>query len=91
MGQTGAMAHVSVAEHRAALVRLVGDAPVERVTLDRYAVGRRLAADLVALDDLPRFDGSAMDGYAVWPAEPEQRTLSPWSATCRPALPRASL
>ncbi|MEO7448765.1 MAG: gephyrin-like molybdotransferase Glp [Humibacillus sp.] len=67
------MAHVSVAEHRAALVRLVGDAPVEQVALDRYAVGRPLAADLVALDDLPRFDGSAMDGYAVRPAEPDQR------------------
>ncbi|MCU1536194.1 MAG: molybdenum cofactor synthesis domain protein, partial [Humibacillus sp.] len=25
-------------------------------------------------DDLPRFDGSAMDGYAVWPAEPDQRS-----------------
>ncbi|MCU1538443.1 MAG: molybdenum cofactor synthesis domain protein, partial [Humibacillus sp.] len=68
------MAHVTVADHRAALVRLLGRAPVERVALDRYAVGRRLAADLVALDDLPRFDGSAMDGYAVWPAEPDQRS-----------------
>jgi molybdopterin molybdotransferase len=44
------------------------------VTLDRHAAGRRLAADLVATDDLPRFDASAMDGYAVWPTGPEQRT-----------------
>jgi molybdopterin molybdotransferase len=67
------MGHVSVADHRAAVARLVGEAPSERIALDRYAVGRRLATDLVALDDLPRFDGSAMDGYAVHPAEPGQR------------------
>ncbi|WP_404390324.1 gephyrin-like molybdotransferase Glp [Humibacillus xanthopallidus] len=67
------MGHVSVADHRAAVARLVGEAPVERIALDRYAVGRRLAADLLALDDLPRFDGSAMDGYAVHPADPGQR------------------
>jgi molybdopterin molybdotransferase len=67
------MGHVSVADHRAAVARLVGEAPVERIVLDRYAVGRRLAADLLALDDLPRFDGSAMDGYAVHPADPGQR------------------
>jgi molybdopterin molybdotransferase len=29
------------------------------------AVGRRLAASLIAVDDLPRFDNAAMDGYAV--------------------------
>ena len=29
------------------------------------ALGRVLAEDLVALEDLPRFDKSAMDGYAV--------------------------
>ena len=29
------------------------------------AIGRVLAEDIVALDDLPRFDKSAMDGYAV--------------------------
>jgi molybdopterin molybdotransferase len=64
---------VSVAEHRAAVERLLGDAPVERVALDRRAVGRRLASDLVAADDLPRFDSSAMDGYAVCPGSPDQR------------------
>ena len=44
--------------------------------LDRHAAGRRLAADLVAADDLPRFDASAMDGYAVCPGSPDQRTYA---------------
>ncbi|HET8988197.1 MAG TPA: gephyrin-like molybdotransferase Glp [Humibacillus sp.] len=70
------MGHVSVADHRAAVARLVGAAPTEHIALDRYAVGRRLAADLLALDDLPRFDNSAMDGYAVCPASPAQRTYA---------------
>ena len=67
--------HVSVEEHRAAVERLIGDAPVERVALDRRAVGRRLASALVAVDDLPRFDSSAMDGYAVCPGSPDQRAF----------------
>ncbi|MBW8732590.1 MAG: molybdopterin molybdenumtransferase MoeA, partial [Terrabacter sp.] len=67
------MGHVSVADHRAAVERLLGDGSLERVTLDRHAAGRRLAADLVAADDLPRFDASAMDGYAVCPGSPDQR------------------
>jgi molybdopterin molybdotransferase len=66
--------HVPVAEHRAAIERLLGDGRHERVPLDRRAAGRRLAADLVAADDLPRFDASAMDGYAVCPGRPGQRT-----------------
>ncbi|GAA5035766.1 molybdopterin molybdotransferase MoeA [Terrabacter aeriphilus] len=61
------MGHVSVAEHRAAVERLLADGSTETVALDRRAAGRRLAADLVAADDLPRFDSSAMDGYAVHP------------------------
>ncbi len=64
---------MSVADHRAAVGRLLGDGSLERVTLDRHAAGRRLAADLVAADDLPRFDASAMDGYAVCPGSPDQR------------------
>ncbi|GAA2494642.1 molybdopterin-binding protein [Terrabacter carboxydivorans] len=68
------MGHVSVAEHRAAVERLLGDGSTEQVTLDRHAAGRRLAADLVAADDLPRFDNSAMDGYAVCPGSPDQRS-----------------
>lgn len=69
------MGHRSVTEHRAALRRLVGAGRAETIPLDRHAVGRRLAADLVAADDLPRFDSSAMDGYAVHPAHPEQLVL----------------
>jgi molybdopterin molybdotransferase len=68
------VSHVSVADHRAAVERLLGDGSLERVTLDRHAAGRRLGADLVTADDLPRFDASAMDGYAVCPASPDQRT-----------------
>src|SRR6476469_4607815 len=38
--------------------------PIEDCTLSR-ALGRVLAEDLVAPIDLPRFDNSAMDGFAV--------------------------
>jgi molybdopterin molybdotransferase len=65
--------HRSVADHRAAIADLLGAGATERVALDRHAAGRRLAADLVAADDLPRFDNSAMDGYAVCPGSPDQR------------------
>jgi len=68
------MGHRSVAAHRAAVEQLLGDGSCERVPLDRHAAGRRLAADLVAADDLPRFDSSAMDGYAVCPGSADQRT-----------------
>jgi molybdopterin molybdotransferase len=66
---------VSVADHRAALCRLVGRGGCERLPLDRHVVGRRLAADLVAADDLPRFDSSAMDGYAAHPLSDDQRVF----------------
>lgn len=75
MRQTGAVPrklHVSVAEHRAAIEGLVGGPVAGCVVLDRHVLGRRLAADLVAADDLPRFDGSAMDGFAVNPRDAEQ-------------------
>ncbi|WP_141824005.1 molybdopterin molybdotransferase MoeA [Humibacillus xanthopallidus] len=70
---SAAAGHRSVADHRAAIADLLGDGTTERVALDRHAAGRRLAADLVAADDLPRFDNSAMDGYAVCPGSPDQR------------------
>lgn len=60
-------AHGTVAGHRATITRLLTCAPPERVLLDWHATGRRLAGDLLAVDDLPRFDSSAMDGYAVHP------------------------
>jgi molybdopterin molybdotransferase len=58
------------------IAALLGTGMTERIPLDRHAAGRRLAADLVAVDDLPRFDNSAMDGYAVWPGSPSQRTYA---------------
>jgi molybdopterin molybdotransferase len=67
--------HVSVADHRAAVATLVGSAAVERVAIDHTSRTRRLADDVVAADDLPRFDCSAMDGYAVRPADPGQCTF----------------
>jgi molybdopterin molybdotransferase len=58
----------SVEEHRAAVLELVTalgpvDVPVGR------ALGLVLAADVTAAVDLPGFDNSAMDGYAVRAAE----------------------
>lgn len=63
------MFEVSVEQYRVMLggvLAPLGSAgrTVDRV-LDRHAVGLRLAEPLVAADDLPRFDNSAMDGYAV--------------------------
>ncbi len=42
--------------------------PPERVSLD-HALGRHLAADLLAREDAPPFDNSAMDGWAVRAAD----------------------
>lgn len=75
MRQTGGVSHVTVAEHRAAIQRLLRRRPAETVPADRHAADRRLATDLVAVDDLPRFDHSAMDGYAVSPASADQRVF----------------
>ena len=58
----------SLAEHRAAVLSLV--APLPAVTLPvGSALGLVLARDVVAAVDLPGFDNSAMDGYAVRAAE----------------------
>ncbi|MDV3296601.1 MAG: molybdopterin molybdotransferase MoeA [Brachybacterium paraconglomeratum] len=67
------MSHVTVAEHRAAILEVLRQRPAEAIPPDRTALGRRLATDLLAADDLPRFDNSAMDGYAVAPASEDQR------------------
>ncbi|MDC5696231.1 molybdopterin molybdotransferase MoeA [Intrasporangium calvum] len=69
------MPHTSVAEHRVALRQVIGMSATETVALDRQALGRRLAEPLLAVDDLPRFDSSAMDGYAAAPATPDQLTF----------------
>ena len=58
----------SVAEHRAAVLDLVGPLPATTVPVGA-ALGLVLAEDVVARVDLPGFDNSAMDGYAVRAAE----------------------
>ncbi len=58
----------SIEDHRAAILALVGLLPAETVPVGA-ALGRVLAEDVVAAVDLPGFDNSAMDGYAVRVAE----------------------
>jgi molybdopterin molybdotransferase len=58
----------SVDEHRAAVLALVGPLPAVTVPVGS-ALGLVLATDVVAAVDLPGFDNSAMDGYAVRAAE----------------------
>jgi molybdopterin molybdotransferase len=60
---------ITVAEARAAVLARVGDPlPAEAVALE-HARGRVLAADAVASEDVPGFDNSAMDGFAVRAAD----------------------
>jgi molybdopterin molybdotransferase len=63
-------------EARRRLLAHVRRLPAERATL-ADAVGRVLAADLVAAGPLPRFDNSAMDGYAV--ATADLQGAGPWA------------
>lgn len=65
--------HEALDRHRGHISRLLGEPQPREVTLDRLALGRVLAADLVAADDLPRFDNSAMDGFALHPRDEQQR------------------
>ncbi|WP_299445670.1 gephyrin-like molybdotransferase Glp [uncultured Phycicoccus sp.] len=58
----------SLEEHRAAILALVAPLPAERVAV-AGSRGRVLARDVVAAVDLPGFDNSAMDGYAVRAAD----------------------
>jgi molybdopterin molybdotransferase len=58
----------SVEEHRGVVAALLPPTPAEDVPLAQ-ALGRVLAADVVAAVSLPSFDNSAMDGYAVRAAE----------------------
>lgn len=55
---------LTLAEALACVMREVRSLPVERIPL-REALGRVLASEVRARFDLPRFDNSAMDGYAV--------------------------
>ena len=58
----------SVEEHRDAVLALVAPLPSERVAVGA-ALGRVLAQEVTAAVDLPGFDNSAMDGYAVRAAD----------------------
>lgn len=51
-------------EVRALIAELAGGHPVVGVA-PAEAIGRRLAADVAAVEDSPRFDNSQMDGYAL--------------------------
>src|SRR5215216_6834151 len=55
---------ISVAEAIQIVRQQTGTLPAERVQL-QHAMGRVLAQDIVADSDLPPFDRSQMDGYAV--------------------------
>lgn len=55
---------IGVAEAKALVTAALPAPRVQRLSLAR-ALGRRLAADLLAREDLPAFTSSAMDGYAV--------------------------
>ena len=58
----------TLAEHRAAVLALVAPLPATTVSVGS-ALGLVLAHDVVAAVDLPGFDNSAMDGYAVRAAD----------------------
>jgi molybdopterin molybdotransferase len=58
----------SIEDHRRAILALVRVLPAETVPVGA-ALGRVLAEDVVAAVDLPGFDNSAMDGYAVRSSE----------------------
>ncbi|MCU1528613.1 MAG: moeA [Frondihabitans sp.] len=85
----------TIEEHAAAVAELVGDAlarpRIERLRVDASDIGqlasyrwRVLAADVIAPLDLPPFDNSQMDGYAV-----DSRALAAGAATLRvgPRIP----
>src|SRR5690606_32403026 len=57
-------AMISIREALDAMMPRFEALPAERVPLDR-ALGRVLARPLTAREDVPGFDHSAMDGYAV--------------------------
>jgi molybdopterin molybdotransferase len=61
---TSATRLASVDEHLARVLSLVGNTPLERIPL-ADCLGLAIAEDLRSPVDLPPFDNSAMDGYAV--------------------------
>ncbi len=64
VGMTGEQRMRTVAEHLAQALALVAPLPSVDLPLAE-ALGRRLTRDVVSGSDLPRWDNSAMDGYAV--------------------------
>lgn len=60
--------YLTVQEALTAVLAAVSVLPAERVTLSQ-ALGRVLAAPIVAQDNLPPFANSAMDGYALMAAD----------------------
>ena len=68
MGNSSEMGMHSLEQARAAILARLEPMAAESVLLAQSA-GRVLAADVAAAVDLPRFDNSAMDGYAVIAAE----------------------
>ena len=59
---------LSVAEAQHAILHHFNPLPAEAVPL-LESLARVLAEDVVSAEDLPPFDSSAMDGYAVRAAE----------------------
>ena len=59
---------IEIEEARRLVLERVAPAPGERVALDE-ALGRVLAEPVRSADDVPGFDNSAMDGYAVAAAD----------------------
>ena len=64
MGNSSEMGMHSLEQARAAMLAGLEPMAAESVLLAQ-AAGRVLAADVAAVVNLPRFDNSAMDGYAV--------------------------
>lgn len=64
---------IGVGQARAAVLARVAPLGSEAVPLDQ-ALGRTLAATAVAPDDVPAFDNSAMDGFAVRAADTADAT-----------------
>jgi molybdopterin molybdotransferase len=60
-------------EARALLLERVTPLPAETLALTSALSGRTVAADVHAAHDLPPFDNSAMDGYAVRQADARER------------------
>ncbi len=60
--------YISVSEARSTIVEHAAAVEAERIPV-QDSVGRTLRAAVVSADDIPPFDNSAMDGYAVMAAD----------------------